>query len=199
MPSPGHREDGAERVALLLRVSPEEQRERETIEIQREFLQEYRRLYNLEVAQIYTDDGVSGTIPLHERLEARRIPEGAEEGGFSTLLVYRPDRLGRSLLVTVDAHERLEGYGVALRSATEPVDTSAPLARENGTACWRTSRTDSAHRSFMRPRRCASSASTSQRRPAFPGCARSGNWSPLRVRLVASVPAGHLSTNNRKL
>jgi hypothetical protein len=63
MPSPDRHEGGAERVALLLRVSSEEQRERETIEIQREFLQEYCRLYGLEVAQIYADDGVSGTIP----------------------------------------------------------------------------------------------------------------------------------------
>ena len=38
-----------EQVALCLRVSSEEQRERETIEIQREFLQEYCRLYGLEV------------------------------------------------------------------------------------------------------------------------------------------------------
>jgi hypothetical protein len=49
MPSPGDHENGAERVAFLLRVSSEEQRERETFEIQREFLQGYCRLYDLEV------------------------------------------------------------------------------------------------------------------------------------------------------
>ena len=81
MASPDHHEVGAERVALLLRVSSEEQRERETIEIQREFLQEYCRLYNLEVAQVYADDGVSGTIPLYERPEGRRLLEDAEGGG----------------------------------------------------------------------------------------------------------------------
>ena len=129
MPSPGHHEDGAERVALLLRVSSEEQRERETIEIQREFLQEYCRLYGLEVAQIYADDGVSGTIPLHERPEGRRLLEDAKVGKFTTLLVYRLDRLGRSLLVTVDAHDRLQDCGVALKSATEPIDTSNPSGR----------------------------------------------------------------------
>ena len=99
MPSPDHHEDGAESIALLLRVSSEEQRDRETIEIQRDFLQEYCRLYGLEVAQTYADDGVSGTIPLHERPEGRRLLEDAKEGKFSTLLVYRLDRLGRSLLV----------------------------------------------------------------------------------------------------
>src|SRR5918997_832374 len=118
-----------ERVALCLRVSSEEQRDRETIEIQREFLQEYCRLYGLDVVQIYADDGVSGTIPLHERPEGRRLLEDAKEGKFSTLLVYRLDRLGRSLLVTVDAHDRLQACGVALKSATEPIDTSNPSGR----------------------------------------------------------------------
>src|SRR5215210_3684582 len=129
MTSSGRHEDRAEKLALLLRVSSEEQRDRETIEIQREFLQEYCRLYGLEVVQIYADDGVSGTIPLHERPEGRRLLEDAKEGKFSTLLVYRLDRLGRSLLVIVDAHDRLQAAGVALKSATEPIDTTNPSGR----------------------------------------------------------------------
>jgi site-specific DNA recombinase len=118
-----------EPVALLLRVSSEEQRDRETIEIQREFLKEYCRLYGLEITEIYADDGVSGTIPLHERPEGRRLLEDARAGKFTTLLVYRLDRLGRSLLVIVDAHDRLQAAGVSLRSATEPIDTSNPSGR----------------------------------------------------------------------
>jgi site-specific DNA recombinase len=129
MPSTNGHGAELERVALYLRVSSEEQRDRETIEIQREFLQEYCRLYGLEVAQSYADDGVSGTIPLHERPEGRRLLEDAKEGKFSTLLVYRLDRLGRSLLVIVDAHDRLQAIGVALKSATEPIDTSNPSGR----------------------------------------------------------------------
>jgi DNA invertase Pin-like site-specific DNA recombinase len=45
------------------------------------------------------------------------------------VLVYKLDRLGRSLLVIVDAHDRLQEAGVALRSATEPIDTSIPSGR----------------------------------------------------------------------
>jgi site-specific DNA recombinase len=118
-----------ERVALYLRVSSEEQRDRETIEIQREFLEQYRSLYDLEVAEMYADDGVSGTIPLHERPEGRRLLEDAKEGKVQIVLVYKLDRLGRSLLVIVDAHDRLQEAGVALRSATEPIDTSTPSGR----------------------------------------------------------------------
>src|SRR5215204_3422479 len=116
-------------VALLLRVSSEEQRDRETIQIQDEFLRQYSDLYGLDVAGIYSDDGVSGTIPLHERPEGRRLLEDAKEGKVQIVLVYRLDRLGRSLLVIVDAHDRLQEAGVALRSATEPIDTSTPPGR----------------------------------------------------------------------
>lgn len=131
MPSTnGHGSQGeAERIALCLRVSSEEQRDRETIEIQDGFLKEYCRLYGLDIVDIYKDDGVSGTIPLHERPEGRRLLEDARAGKFGTLLVYRLDRLGRSLLVIVDAHDRLQRVGVSLRSATEPIDTSNPSGR----------------------------------------------------------------------
>src|SRR5215217_5537945 len=129
MPSTNGHGSKPERVALYLRVSSEEQRDRETIELQRDFLEQYCNLHELEVTDVYEDNGVSGTIPVHERPEGRRLLEDAKEGGFGTVLVYRLDRLGRSLLVIVDAHDRLEEVGVAMRSGTEPIDTSNPSGR----------------------------------------------------------------------
>ena len=41
-----------------------------------------------EVAEIYADDGVSGTIPLHERPEGRRLLEDTKAGKFDAVLVY---------------------------------------------------------------------------------------------------------------
>jgi site-specific DNA recombinase len=128
--SNGHGSDGeAERIALYLRVSSEEQRDKHTIETQREFLEQYYELYGLEVVETYEDDGVSGTIPLRERPAGRRLLKDAREDKFESLLVYRLDRLGRSLLVIVDAHDLLDALGVSLRSATEPIDTSTPSGR----------------------------------------------------------------------
>jgi site-specific DNA recombinase len=128
MPSTnGH--GASERVALYFRVSSEEQRDRETIEIQREFLEQYCRLYGLEVAGCYEDDGISGTVPLRERPGGGRLLEDATAAAFGTVLVSKLDRLGRSLLVIVDAHDRLDGAGVALRSGREPIDTSNPSGR----------------------------------------------------------------------
>src|SRR5215217_317979 len=112
-----------------MRVSSEEQRDRETIEIQREFLEQYCRLYRLEIAKLYADDGVSGTVPLYERPEGRRLLEDAREDRFTAVLVSKLDRLGRSLLVIVDAHDRLDAAGATLRSGREPIDTSNPSGR----------------------------------------------------------------------
>jgi site-specific DNA recombinase len=131
MPSTnGHGSSAAtERVALYLRVSSEEQRDAGTIKTQHEFLDGCCALHGLEVAGRYEDDGVSGTIPLHERPAGRRLLEDAREGKFDTVLVYRLDRLGRALLVAVDAHDRLEALGVGLRSAKEQIDTTTPSGR----------------------------------------------------------------------
>jgi site-specific DNA recombinase len=118
-----------ERVALYMRVSSEEQRDHDNIDLQAQFFADYTRLYGLEVIHTYTDDGVSGTIPLAERPEGARLLEDAAKGEFDTLLVYKLDRLGRKLLVTVDAHDRLQEARVSLRSATEPIDTSTPSGR----------------------------------------------------------------------
>src|SRR5215207_2858159 len=129
MPSTNGHGPKTERVALYLRVSSEEQREGGTIQTQREFLESYCQLHDLEVVETYADDGVSGTIPLNERPEGRKLLKDAKEGKFGAVLVYRLDRLGRALLVVVDAHDQLEALGMGLVSATEHIDTTTPSGR----------------------------------------------------------------------
>src|SRR5918992_303806 len=126
----GHGSSGAtDRVALLLRVSSEEQRDRETIEIQDEFLRQYCELYSLRVADIYPDDGISGTIPLHERPEGRRLLEDAKAGTFDTVLVYKYDRLARPFRAAPGPHPNLSGLGGGLRSVTQPFETATAAGR----------------------------------------------------------------------
>src|SRR3712207_1478071 len=98
MPTTNGHGSKPERVALYLRVSSEEQRDRETIKLQRDFLERYCNLHELEVTDVYEDNGVSGTIPVRERPEGRRLLKDAKGGGFGAVLVYRLDRLGRSSL-----------------------------------------------------------------------------------------------------
>ena len=105
-----------ERVALYMRVSSEEQRDAGTIQTQSDSLTRHAAACGFEVPEVYADDGVSGTIPLHERPEGRRLLEDAKEGKFQSVLVYKLDRLGRTQLGILDAADRLErlGGGAAL-------------------------------------------------------------------------------------
>jgi site-specific DNA recombinase len=73
------------RVALYLRVSTEEQRERQSIATQREHGQRYCELHQLDVFEIYADDGVSGTVPLESRPAGKRVLEAAKQGRFDQL------------------------------------------------------------------------------------------------------------------
>src|SRR5215216_2034445 len=117
------------RVACYARVSTEDQAERQTITAQTDFLRRYCDLHGLPVAGVYVDDGVSGATALEDRPEGLRLLKDAEAGAFTVVLVYRLDRLGRSLKSLLAAHERLDAAGVAIRSGTEPFDTASPIGR----------------------------------------------------------------------
>ncbi len=129
MPSTNGHGPKPERVALYLRVGSEEQRDAGTIETQREFLLRHAERSGFEVAETYADDSISGTVPLHKRPEGARLLEDAGEDRFHTVLVYKLDRLGRTQLGILNAADRLEGMGIALRSATEHFETVSPQGR----------------------------------------------------------------------
>ena len=112
-----------------MRVSSEEQKTKESVETQAGFLEDYCKLYGYDVAGVYKDEAISGTVPMQERPQGSRLLADAKEGALDSVLVYRLDRIGRLLLVVVDAHDRLGQAGVALKRANEPIDTSSPSGR----------------------------------------------------------------------
>ena len=116
-------------VALYCRVSTEDQHERQTIQAQVAFLRQFCALYQLTIAGEYLDDGVSGALPLDQRAQGTQLLADARAKQFTVVLVYRLDRLGRSLPALLDAHQQLDACGVTIRSATEPFDTSTPIGR----------------------------------------------------------------------
>jgi site-specific DNA recombinase len=116
-------------VGVYLRVSTEEQRERQSIETQREFAQRYCNLHGLTISEIYADDGVSGTIPIDRRPEASRAMRDARLKIFDQLLVFKLDRLGRDTRLTLDAAAELEKCGVRIRSMTEEFDTATATGK----------------------------------------------------------------------
>lgn len=116
-------------VAVYLRVSTEEQRERQSIATQREFAERYCPLHTLTVYRTYADDGVSGTVPLEQRSEGSQVLREARSGKFDQLLVYKLDRLGRETRLILNAVADLEKLGVRVRSMTEEFDTATATGR----------------------------------------------------------------------
>ena len=116
-------------VGIYLRVSTEEQRERQSIVTQREFGERYCQLHRLPIHALYADDGVSGTVPLEGRTAGRTVLEDARLGKFDQLLVFKLDRLGRETRLILNSVAELEKHGVRIRSMTEEFDTATATGR----------------------------------------------------------------------
>ncbi len=109
-------------VGVYLRVSTEEQRDRQSIATQRDLTQEYCTRNGLPIHATYADDGVSGTIPLGHRPEGGRLLRDARLQKFDRLVVYKLDRIGRDPRFTLEALAQLEECGVVVLSVTESLD-----------------------------------------------------------------------------
>jgi site-specific DNA recombinase len=116
-------------VGVYLRVSTEEQRERQSIATQRGFAERFCSLHELPVYRTYADDGVSGTVPLEQRPDGGQILRDARVRKFDQLLVYKLDRLGRETRLILNAVAELEKAGVRIRSMTEEFDTGTSTGR----------------------------------------------------------------------
>lgn len=113
-------------VCGYLRVSSDEQKKRETIGMQREQIERYALKHELTVGDWYADDGISGTIPIDQRPEGKRLIADARGGRVGRLLVYKLDRLGRDALVTLSAIDALDQCGVEITSITQSFDLKTP-------------------------------------------------------------------------
>ena len=79
------------------------------------------------LVETFIDHGVSGATA--KRPELRRLLERAKLGDFEVLVVYRSDRLFRSLPNMVTTLADLAALGVDFVSVTEPFDSSSPSGK----------------------------------------------------------------------
>jgi len=108
------------RIATYERVSSDDQRERETIQTQRQVLDQcIGAAGDVELVGRYTDDGVSGTIAFALRPDGGRLLADAARGAFEELWVYRIDRLGRDDVDPLVVWQKLEALKIKVRSVTE--------------------------------------------------------------------------------
>jgi site-specific DNA recombinase len=115
------------RVATYTRISTDEEHQPYSLEAQDGRLRAYVESQDgWELVRSFTDQLSGASL---ERPGLRRALSEARAGRFDLLLVYRVDRLSRSVRGLAQVLEELDQAGVAFRSATEPFDTGSPAGR----------------------------------------------------------------------
>jgi DNA invertase Pin-like site-specific DNA recombinase len=113
------------RIALYARVSTSGGNQ--DPEMQLRELREYAELRGLEIVEVYTDLGVSGSKGSRPALN--RLMADALRRKFDAVLVWKLDRFGRSLRHLVNALAELEAVGVAFISLRDNLDLTTPSGR----------------------------------------------------------------------
>lgn len=115
------------RVATYTRISTDEEHQPYSLEAQNTRLAAYvSSQESWELTRRYSDQMTGSTL---ERPELQRALADARLERFDLLLVYRVDRLSRSVRGLAQILEELDHSRVVFRSATEPFDTGTPAGR----------------------------------------------------------------------
>src|SRR5713101_172026 len=114
-----------QRVALYARVSTSNGQQ--DPEMQLRELRDYADHRGWQIADIYTDAGVSGSKDSRPALN--RLMSDAQTRRIDAVLVWKLDRFGRSLRHLVNALAELEALGVAFVSLRDNLDLATPSGR----------------------------------------------------------------------
>ncbi len=116
------------KVGIYIRVSTEEQaKEGYSISAQKQKLKSFCISQDWEVAGLYADEGVSAKDT--NRPELKRMLEDIANNKIDCVLVYRLDRLTRSVFDLYKLLEVFEKHNCKFKSATEVYDTTTAMGR----------------------------------------------------------------------
>lgn len=116
------------KTAIYVRVSTDEQaREGYSLAAQEERLRAYALSQDWEVIKLYKDEGRSAKDL--ERPELQKMMDDIKSGLIDVVLVYKLDRLTRSVLDLYKLLEEFDKYDVKFKSATEVYDTTTATGR----------------------------------------------------------------------
>jgi len=135
------------RLAVYIRVSTKWQEDDETYENQIAAIKRYvdNKSDIMEFAWDefwYQDLSVSGVMSIEERPELRRLFRDIEyasyswEKPFDMLIVYRLDRVARSLSLLLTVLDRLSSHDIWYISTQESIDTSTPFGKAMVGIIW---------------------------------------------------------------
>lgn len=115
-------------VGIYIRVSTDEQaKEGYSLSAQRERLKAFCIAQDWHDFKFYVEEGVSGRTTKRPKL--KELLQHVEQGSINTLLVYRLDRLTRSVRDLHNLLDKLDKNGCTFKSATEIYDTSTAMGR----------------------------------------------------------------------
>lgn len=119
-----------DRVAVYIRWSTDDQSDGTTLDVQREACRHFilSQGWQFRTDLLFVDDGYSGATM--DRPGLARLRRLCREGEVDCVVVYKLDRLSRSVVDTVKlVMEEWDGL-VHLKSAREAVDTASPMGRQ---------------------------------------------------------------------
>lgn len=116
------------KTAVYIRVSTEEQaKEGFSIRAQKERLTNFVNSQDWDIHDYYIEEGVSAKDMV--RPELNRMIQDIENGHIEVVLVYRLDRLTRSVRDLYNMLDLFESNGCKFKSATEVYDTTTAMGR----------------------------------------------------------------------
>ena len=99
----------------------------QSVEMQLRDLRQLAEQRGFEIVGEYCDEGVSGSCDSRPQLD--RMLADAQRGKFQAILIWRLDRLGRSLQHLVRLFENFRAWNVALISFGEGLDFSTSMGK----------------------------------------------------------------------
>lgn len=106
------------KVAIYARVSTKEQ----NLEMQLNPIKDYCSRNGLEVVAEYLEEGISGAKATRPQLD--RMLQDMRDRKFDGIVVYKLDRLGRSLKHLLDLLSEFKNKGIRLVSVVDGIDTT---------------------------------------------------------------------------
>lgn len=117
------------KTGIYIRVSTEDQvKEGFSINAQKEKLTKYALLNEWKIIDYYIDDGLSGKNT-KDRPEINRLLNDIKLNKINNVLVYKLDRLTRSVFDLITLINIFETYNCSFNSQTEKIDTSNAVGR----------------------------------------------------------------------
>ncbi|MEA4971804.1 MAG: recombinase family protein [Candidatus Metalachnospira sp.] len=110
------------RVAAYCRVSTDKEDQLSSLDMQKNFFEDYSQQNNYQLVELYTDEGISGT-KLKNRKAFNQMMEDAKSGKFSIVFVKDISRFSRNAVDFLQSIRELKSLGIQCRFVNSNLST----------------------------------------------------------------------------